>query len=141
MPKIIKNVSGSNLSEEPFKTAFGPSLPENPLPPPPVERKEIAVTPNPTTRQQHHDNAKAGRHREALKRQFQAQPAADVREIRPHASGLSNSQARRRRRQKRAVYKLAVRLDLAAGKITKAEAEKLLSTDRNRDNSRPPSER
>jgi hypothetical protein len=130
MPKVIKHFSTSNLSEELFEVAFGPSLPENPLPPPPVERKEIAFTPNPTTRQQHQDNAKAGRNQAALKRQLQAQPSG----------GLSESQARRRRRQKRAMYKKAVLSDLAKGRITKAEAEKMLFTGRNRDNSVPPSE-
>jgi hypothetical protein len=131
MPKIIKSVSTSNLSEEPFEIAFGPCLPENPLPPPPPEeRTEIVVTPNPKTRQQYQDNGKARRHQDALARQAQAQPSG----------GQSKSQARRRRRQKRAINKLAVQSALAADRITKADAEKLLYTDRNRDNSGLPSE-
>jgi hypothetical protein len=137
MAKIIKSVSTPDLSGEPFKKAFGLSS-EKLLPPPPsVERKEIVVTPNPTTRQQHQDNAKAARHQDALERQLQAQPAAGLREVRPCASsGLSDTQARRRRRQKRAMNKLAVSLDLAAGKITKADAQNLLQTGRNRVNTR-----
>src|SRR6516165_3242889 len=70
MPKIIKSVSGSDLSEEPFESAFGPSLPQNPSPPA-VERKEVVVTPEPKTRRQARANKKAERLAQAQKRQVQ----------------------------------------------------------------------
>jgi hypothetical protein len=101
------------------KICSGPEPPDpNDPPPRPIDgRKEPVVTPNPKTKTHRQGNTKAERIAAAAKRQ----------EANAHAPAkLSKWQKKARRKREREVRYTAVKIDLAAGKITPEEAKNRL---------------
>ena len=106
MAKIISSASGPI-----------PPDPNDPVPRPIVECKEVTKTPNPKTKAQREGNTKAQRSAAAVMRQEQNAHAP---------AKLSKWQKKARRKRKRERRYAVVQADLAAGRITEDEAKKRL---------------
>jgi hypothetical protein len=108
MAKIISSASGPI-----------PPDPNDPVPRPIVECKEVTKTPNPKTKAQRQANHQAQGLEAAARRQEQNAHAP---------SKLTPTQKTRRRKRKRDEYCKAEEADQAAGRITPEEAKKRLPT-------------
>ena len=106
MAKIVSSVSGPI-----------PPDPNDPVPRPIVERKEIVVTPNPKTKAQRQANHQAQGLEAAARRQEQNAHAP---------AKVSKWQKKARRKRERDLRYAVVQGDLAAGRITEDEAKKRL---------------